>query len=104
MKNEKIFEAIQKFNDDLMTIDEVNAVLEQEGAKFRLDATRLVIAPEEVEKFGWLDTGTGSFDKVEINPETMELVHGIGDTFAFCKFKDVWYTVEGGKKLVRKPV
>ena len=72
-------------------------------ANYIFDENKNVITAEEVEKFGMLDTGTGTLDKVEINPETMELVNAdCGDMYALCMYKGVMYKVEGKKLVVKE--
>lgn len=80
-----------------------NEELAKIGAGFYLDPHKHELTAEEIEKgsAGLLDTGTGTLDKVKINPETMELINAdMGSSYALCTVKGVTYNVEGVKLVV----
>ena len=64
MKNTN--EIIGKYTKGEATLEATNAALESAGAGFHLDPEKNVIAPDEVGRFGLLDTGTGTLDKVAV--------------------------------------
>lgn len=71
-------EIINKYTIGEATLEETNAALAKEGFGFHLDPMKNVITEEEkaattlgenpaqVNGWGLLDTGTGSFDKVQV--------------------------------------
>lgn len=61
-----ITEIIGKYTAGEATLEDTNKALKAEGATFHLDPDRNTIADDERERFGLLDTGIGSLDKVEI--------------------------------------
>lgn len=95
-----ITEIIGKYTAGEATLEDTNKALKEEGATFHLGPDRNTIADGERERFGLLDTGTGSLDKVEI--KDMELANmDCGDMYALCTFNGKTYKVKG-KKLVEK--
>ena len=89
-------EILRKYTMGDKTLAETNAALKDIGAKFHLDPNRNQIAPDEVDRYGLLDTGTGSYDKVEI--KNMMLVNDdLGEMIAFCHFNGKYYRVKGNK-------
>lgn len=95
-----INEIIGKYTAGEATLEDTNKALKAEGAAFHLDPDRNTIADDERERFGLLDTGTGSLDKVEI--AGMKLVNcDVGDMYALCTFNGQTYKVKG-TKLVEK--
>lgn len=81
-----------------MSITEVNKALEEIGDNLRLDPNKNVIAPDEVDKYGLLNSGWGGFDKVAIENMTLKY-DDMGDAPATCYYMGKCYKVEG-KKLV----
>ena len=82
------------------TIDEINVALEEIGSNLRLDPNKNVIKPDEVSKYGLLNCGWGSLDKVAI--ENMALKYDdMGDAPATCYYMGNLYKVEG-KQLVKE--
>ena len=73
------------------TLEEANAALTELGAGVLLDPEKNVIHPGEEDRFGLLDTGTGTLDKVEIRDG--RLVHGVGGMYALLCWKGSWYKV-----------
>lgn len=91
-------EILSKYTTGEATIEEVNTSLAEIGSSLRLNPEKNVIKPDEVEKYGLLNSGWGGFDKVAI--ENMELKHDdMGDAPAICYYMGKRYVVEG-KKLV----
>ena len=95
----KINDILNKYTTGEMTLPEANDALAKEtDGKLKLDPERNVIREDERDRFGLLDTGTGSLDKVEIDPETMQLKHdNMGDMDAMCIFGGKTYAVNGCK-------
>ena len=94
----KATDIIAKYTSGEKTLDETNVALKEIHAGFHLNPEKNTIAPDEVGRYGLLDTGTATFDKVEVMDG--ELVncdlHGM---YALCLFGGKTYRVEG-KKLV----
>ena len=96
----KVREIIAAYTDGKKTLEETNAALKEIRAGFHLDPTRNAIADDEVGRFGLLDTGTSTLDKVEIRDG--ELVNcDCGDMYAMCLFNGKTYKVNG-KKLIEE--
>lgn len=91
-------EILNKYTAGEATLEETNAALKEAGANFHLNPGKNEIKPGEEANYGLLDTGTGSFDKVEINPETMTMVNcDCGETYALCIYNGKTYKVQGAK-------
>lgn len=89
-----INEIIQDYTSGKTPLEETNAALKEAGAKFHLDPERNTIAEEERDRYGLLDTGTGTLDKVEI--EDMRLKNmDCGEMYALCIFQGKTYRVKG---------
>lgn len=90
-------EIMNKYTSGEATIEEINKELEANGKNNRLDPEKHFIHPDEVHRYGLLNTGWGDLDKVEIS---LELAHDdMGDAPATCYYMGQLYKVEG-KKLV----
>lgn len=80
------------------TIEETNIALEEIGSNLRLNPNKNVILPCETKKYGLLNSGWGSLDKVAI--ENLALKYDdMGDAPATCYYMGKLYKVEG-KKLI----
>jgi hypothetical protein len=91
-----INEIIAKYTNCEATLDETNEALKEMQAGFHLEPNRNEIKPEEEERFGLLDTGTGTLDKVEV--KDLELVNcDCGDMYALCIYRGKTYRVHGKK-------
>lgn len=96
----KATEIIALYTAGEKTLVETNAALKEIGAGFHLNPEKNVIKPEEVGRFGLLDTGTNTLDKVEVKDG--ELVNvDCGEMFALCLLNGKIYKVEG-KKLMEE--
>ena len=103
----KTFEIISKYTSGEKTLEETNAELKKEKAGFYLDPAKNVLTPDEVNNgtAGLLDTGTGTLDKVVVDPEKMELAHAVNEVnadgttnmYAVCIIKGKTYEVKGHK-------
>lgn len=91
-------EIILAYTAGKKTLEETNAALEANGAGYHLDPEKNVIHPDEVDRFGLLDTGTGSLDKVEIKDGKV-LGFDAGDMPAFVLFNGNIYRVHGDTLL-----
>lgn len=90
----RINEIIERYTTREATLEETNAKLEELGANFRLDPDKNVIQPGEEDRFGLLDTGTGTFDKVEV--QDGKLVNcDCGEMYALCIYAGKTYVVQG---------
>lgn len=89
-----ITKIINKYTSGEATLEETNKALKAEGAIFYLDPNRNIIADDERERFGLLDTGTGTLDKVEIEDMKLKNVD-CGDMYALCTFNGKTYKVKG---------
>lgn len=90
----KASEIIAKYTSGEVSLEETNAKLKEFRTGLQLDHERNVIQPGEEERFGLLDTGTGTLDKVEIRDGKV-LGFDAGGMFALCIFNGKTYTVEG---------
>ena len=97
----KSTEIIRKYTAGEATLEETNAALMDVRAGFHLDPQRNVIQPDEVGRFGLLDTGTGTLDKVEVRDGRLEyavnevLPDGSTNMRAEVCFAGKYYTVYG---------
>ena len=95
----KTNEIIRAYTAGKKTLEEANAALKEIGANFHIDPTRNVIKPEEVGRFGLLDTGTGTFDKVEVKDGHL-VGFDCGDMYALFMFNGENYVVKGTELLI----
>ena len=96
----KSTEIIALYTSGEKTLEETNAALYEIRAGFHLNPEKNVIKPDEVGRYGLLDTGTATLDKVEVKDG--ELVNcDCGEMFALCIFNGKTYKVEG-KKLTEE--
>lgn len=103
-----ITEILNKYTRGEATLAETNAALQKMGANVRLDEKKNIITEEELagtvtgEKLseingvGLLDTGTGSYDKVEVRAGRL-VGADCGDMVAFCLIGGKAYRVCGDK-------
>ena len=92
----EIYEIINKYATGEVSLEETNATLKEHGAIFHLEPNKNEIAKGEEERFGMLDTGTGTLDKVEIrNGELVNM--DCGEMYAECIFNGKTYRVHGNK-------
>lgn len=89
MKN--INKIISDYTAGETTLEEANAALTEMGAGVLLDPDKHAIRPGEEDRFGLLDTGTGTLDKVEIKDG--RLVYGVGAMPALLCWKGKRYEV-----------
>ena len=95
-----ITDIIQDYTIGKTPLEETNAALKEAGANFHLDPEKNTIAEDEQDRYGLLDTGTGTLDKVEI--EDMQLKNmDCGEMYALCIFQGKTYRVKG-RELVDK--
>ena len=101
----KITDIIHEYAGGTKTLDEANEALREAGAGFSIKPDKQQITPEEMMQgdqrngFGLLDTGTGSFDKVEVKDMQL-VVHDASCAGGLFKFNGKWYSVaEDGKTL-----
>lgn len=98
----KVNEILEHYTKGEKTLAETNAALAEIKAGFHLDPNKNNLTPDEIVNgtAGLLDTGTGTLDKVIVDPEKMELVNcDCGKTHALCIVKGRTYQVKG-RKLV----
>ena len=103
----KTFEIISKYTSGEITLEQANEELKKMKAGFYLDPAKNVLTPDEVNNgtAGLLDTGTGTLDKVAIDPKKMELTYDINEVnadgttnmYAVCIIKGKTYEVKGHK-------
>lgn len=92
----KTTDIIRDFTVGEKTLEEANAALKAAGVPLRLDPDKHAIRPEEADRYGLLDTGTGTLDKVEIKDGRL-VNGGCGDMYARCCYKGKWYEVRGAE-------
>ena len=90
----KASEIIAKYTHGETTLEETNAKLREIHAGVYLDPKKHVILPSEEARFGLLDTGTGTFDKVEIKDGKLVNVD-CGDMYALVILDGRTYRVQG---------
>ena len=90
----KASEIIAKYTHGETTLEETNAKLREIRAGVYLDPKKHVILPGEEARFGLLDTGTGTFDKVEIKDGKLVNVD-CGDMYALVILDGRTYRVQG---------
>lgn len=88
---ENINKIISDYTAGEMTLEEANAALTEIGAGVLLDPAKNVIGPGEEDRFGLLDTGTGTLDKAEVRDG--RLVYGVGSMRALLFFGGKTYEV-----------
>ena len=87
-------EIIGRYTGGEATLEETNAALKEAKSGFHLDPERNAIQPGEVGRFGLLDTGTGTLDKVEV--QDGHLVNcDCGEMYAECFVAGRRYEVKG---------
>lgn len=92
----KATEIIAKYTSGEKTLVETNAALYEVHAGFHLNPERNTIAPDEVGRYGLLDTGTATLDKVEVKDG--KLVNcDLNGMYALCLFNGKTYKVEGNQ-------
>lgn len=100
-------EAIRKYSVGEMTLEEVNKFLDEIKAGYHIDPYKNCFTPEEIKAtkaesaetatgFGLLDSGTGSFNKVEVKDG--KLLHcDMGESYALVIIGGKMFHVEGDK-------
>lgn len=96
MKN--VNEIIRAYTAGELTLEEANAALKDLGSGIAIDPGKNAILPGEEERFGLLDTGTGSLDKVEIKDGKIVNCN-CGEMYALCWFRGVCYHVRGDQLI-----
>lgn len=87
-------EILCKYTTGEATVEEINAALAEIGSNLRLNPEKNVIKPDEIEKYGLLNSGWGGLDKVAI--EDMALKYDdMGDAPATCYYMGKLYNVRG---------
>ena len=89
-------EILSKYTTGEATIEETNIALEEIGSNLRLNTMKNFILPDEVTRYGLLNSGWGDLDKTKVR---IELEDDIGDAPATCYFMGKLFKVEG-KKLI----
>ena len=98
----KMIDIIRAYSNGEKSLAEANAALKEKGVSYHLVPGKNELTEAEIKDgtAGLLDSGTGSLDKVQIDPAKMELVNAdMGDAFAMCIYQGKAYEVKG-KKLV----
>ena len=90
----KASEIIAKYTHGEASLEETNAKLREIRAGVSLNPKKHVILPGEEARFGLLDTGTGTFDKVEIKDGKLVNVD-CGDMYALVILDGRTYRVQG---------
>ena len=76
------------------TLEDTNAALKELNANVHLNPDKNTIAPNEVGRFGLLDTGTGTLDKVEVKDGKL-VGCDCGEMYALCILEGKTYKVRG---------
>lgn len=87
-------EIIRAYTAGEYTLEETNAKLKEIRAGFHLDPERHRINPGEEERFGLLDTGTKTLDKVEVKDGKVLGFHA-GNMYALVMLNGKVYHVHG---------
>lgn len=85
---------IAKYTAGKATLEETNADLKLLGVDLRIDLKANAIQPDEVGKYGLLDTGTGTLNKVAVKDGKL-VDTNCGEMHAICIFDGRLYTVVG---------
>lgn len=106
MNHTNITDIIIKYSTGEKTLEETNTALKEAGATFHIDPIRNLLTPEELastrigktpeETNGWglLDTGTGTYDKIQIvNGHLIDC--DMGGSYALVIIGGKLYKVEG---------
>lgn len=94
MDMKKINEILAEYTAGESTEAEANAALKEAGSDLYIDEAKNALQPGEEERFGLLDTGTGTLDKVEIDNYTL-VNCDCGGMKALCYFNGDVYNVQG---------
>lgn len=94
----KATEIIAKYTSGEKTLEETNAALYEIRAGFHLNPERNTIKEDEIGRFGLLDTGTATLDKVEIKDGKL-VNNDMGSMYALCLFNGKTYRVIGDKLM-----
>ena len=90
-----IIEILGQYTAGKATLEETNADLKEAGAEFHLDPRKNELTPEEIAQgYGLLDTGTGSFDKVQVKDGQL-MNCDCGEMAAFVLLEGKYYPVYG---------
>ena len=101
----KATEIIALYTKGEKTLEETNAALYEIRAGFHLNPERNTIKEDEIGRFGLLDTGTATLDKVEIkdgklvNNDGKLVNNDMGSMYALCLFNGKTYRVIGDKLM-----
>lgn len=96
MDMKKINEILAEYTAGESTEAEANAALKEAGSDLYIDEAKNAIQPGEEGRFGLLDTGTGTLDKVEVADGRI-LNCDCGDMRVLCFFNGDVYNVRGTK-------
>ena len=94
----KATEIIALYTKGEKTLEETNAALYEIRAGFHLNPERNTIKEDEIGRFGLLDTGTTTLDKVEIKDGKL-VNNDMGSMYALCLFNGKTYRVIGDKLM-----
>ena len=98
----KTVDILRAYSNGEKSLNETNAALKEKGVSYHLVPGKNELTADEIKNgtAGLLDSGTGTLDKVQIDPAKLELVNAdMGDAFAMCIYKGKAYEVKS-KKLV----
>ena len=102
-----VVEALRKYAVGEMAPEEVNKFLDEIESDYHIDPGKTYFTPEEIMAtkaesaetatgFGLLDSGTGTFDKVEVKDG--KLLHcDMGESYALVIIGGKMFRVEGSK-------